>query len=84
MNAGRLDLGSRRAEESLPPLYDVTVNTAEKRLGVPIFVTRSKPEANAVPLKPGDRVAVGLNAFRVLPNYALASERGSRIVDARK
>ncbi len=69
----------------MPPLYDVTVNTAEKRLGVPIFVTRPKPEANASPLKPGDRVAVGHTAFRVLANYnALASERGSRLVDAGK
>jgi sulfate/thiosulfate transport system ATP-binding protein len=78
----RLDLVARRAEGDEPPLYNVTVNTAEKRLGVPVFVTRPKPEANSAPLRIGDRVAVGLTAFRVLPNYALASERGSRVVDA--
>ncbi len=78
----RLDLVARRAVEGEPPLYNVTVNTPEKSLGIPIFVTRPKPEANAAPLKIGDRVAVGLTAFRVLPNYALASERASRVVDA--
>jgi sulfate transport system ATP-binding protein len=78
----RLDLVARRAEEGEPPLYNVTLNTTEKRLGVPIFVTRPKPEAKASPLASGDRVAVGLMAFRVLPNYALASERASRIIDA--
>ncbi len=30
----------------------------------------------------GDRVAVGLTALRVLPNFALASERGGKIIDA--
>jgi hypothetical protein len=37
-----------------------------------------------VPLSVGDRVAIGLTTFRVLPNYALASERASRIVAFRK
>jgi sulfate transport system ATP-binding protein len=79
----RLDLVARQPAEGEPPLYNVTLNTTEQRLGVPIFVTRPKPEANAVPLANGDRVAVGLTAFRILPNYALASERASRILDAR-
>ncbi len=80
----RLDLVARRAEEGGPPLYNVTVNTPEKRLGIPVFVTRPKPEANAAPLKVGDRVAVGLTAFRVLPNFVLASERASRVIDTGK
>jgi sulfate transport system ATP-binding protein len=75
----RLDLVARRAQSEEPPLYEVTINTAERRLGVPIFVTRTKPEASASTLKVGDRVAVGLTAFRVLPNFPLASEHASRM-----
>ena len=95
----RLDLAARRAEDidTEAPLHEAianagataTVNTAanvstEKRTGTPVFVTRPKPEASAAPLRPGDRVAVGLTAFRVLPNYALASERASRVVDVER
>jgi len=32
----------------------------------------------------GDRVAVGLNSFRVLPNFALSSERGGKLFDVGK
>jgi ABC-type Fe3+/spermidine/putrescine transport system ATPase subunit len=78
----RLDLVARRGgADGEPPLYDVSVSTPEQQTGVPIFVTRPKPQASAAPLKPGDRVAVGLTAFRALPNFALASERGSRVID---
>jgi sulfate transport system ATP-binding protein len=81
----RLDLVARQpASGGEPTLYKVTINTPEKRLGVPVVVTRPKPEANSARLKVGDRVAVGLTSFRVLPNFTLASERGGRIVDARK
>jgi ABC-type Fe3+/spermidine/putrescine transport system ATPase subunit len=77
----RLDLIARQPSEGEPPLYNVTINTAEKRLGLPIFVTRPKPEVSVTALNVGDRVAVGLTAFRVLPNFALASERASRVLD---
>jgi sulfate transport system ATP-binding protein len=80
----RLDLTARQPSEGEPPLYNVTVNTLEKRTGIPVMVTRPKPEASATRLEIGDRVAVGLMAFRVLPNYALVSERGSRAVEVRK
>ena len=80
----RLDLVARAATGKEPSLYNVTINTSEKRTGIPIIATRPKPEANATRLQPGDRVAVGLTAFRVLPNFALASERGGRIVDVQK
>ncbi|MDT5262988.1 MAG: sulfate/thiosulfate transport system ATP-binding protein, partial [Acidobacteriota bacterium] len=84
----RLDIIARHPAGDEPPLYDVTINTPEKRPGVPIFVTRPKPppkpETNASALRVGDRVAVCLTVFRVLPNFALASERGSRILDANK
>lgn len=80
----RLDLAARQPSEGEPPLYTVTINTPDKRGGVPIIVTRPKPEASATRLEVGDRVAVGLTAFRVLPNFALSTERGGRIVDFRK
>jgi sulfate transport system ATP-binding protein len=80
----RLDLIAQQPSAGEPTLYKVTINTPEKRLGVPVVVTRPKPEANSARLKVGDRVAVGLTAFRVLPNFTLASERGGRIVDTRK
>jgi sulfate transport system ATP-binding protein len=79
----RLDLVASQPDPGEPTLYRVTINTTERRLGVPIIVTRPKPEASAQRLKVGDRVAVGLTALRVLPNFTLASERGGKIVDAR-
>ncbi|HEX7957511.1 MAG TPA: ABC transporter ATP-binding protein [Pyrinomonadaceae bacterium] len=80
----RLDLVARRQAEGEPPLYDVTINTPERRLGVPIFVTLPKPQAGGEALRVGDRVAVCLTSFRVLPNFPLASERGSRVLDTGK
>jgi ABC-type Fe3+/spermidine/putrescine transport system ATPase subunit len=77
----RLDLVARQPADGEPPLYEVTINTAERRHGVPIFVTRPKPEAGQAALGVGDRVAVCLNSFRVLPNFPLAAERGSRVLD---
>ena len=79
----RLDLIARQAQDEEPPLYNVTINTLDRRIGVPIIVTRPKPDANVARLQVGMRVAVGLKAFRVLPNYTLASERGSKRVDVR-
>ncbi|HEX8558493.1 MAG TPA: ABC transporter ATP-binding protein [Pyrinomonadaceae bacterium] len=80
----RLDLVARRPAAGEPPLYEVTINTAEQRLGVPIFVTRPKPEAGAAAVQVGDRVAVCLNSFRVLPSFPLASERGGQMLDTGK
>jgi sulfate transport system ATP-binding protein len=80
----RLDLVARQPTSSAPPLYNVTLNTPDRRTGVPILVTRPKPEAAATCLQVGDRVAVGLTAFRVLPNFALRSERAGRIMDVQK
>lgn len=70
----RLDL-TRRPSQEETPLYQVTINTPERMTGVPIMVTRPKPEANATRYKPGDRVAIGLTSFSVLPNYTLARQR---------
>ena len=71
----RLDLTHRRQADSEPPLYDVTVNTPERMRGVPIIGTRPKPDAKATKYKAGDRVAVGLTSFSLLPNYTLARQR---------
>jgi ABC-type Fe3+/spermidine/putrescine transport system ATPase subunit len=77
----RLDLIARQPHTGEPPLYNVAITTPEHRIGVPIIVTRPKPAANAPRLPVGARVAIGLTAFRVLPNFTLASERGSKTVD---
>lgn len=71
----RLDLTHRQQVTNEAPLYDVTINTPERMTGVPIMVTRPKPEANALRYKPGDRVAIGLTSFSVLPNYTLQKHR---------
>jgi sulfate transport system ATP-binding protein len=80
----RLDLVARQPSAGEPPLYNVTINTPEKRAGIPIIVTRPKPEAVNTRLSINDRVAVGLTAFRVIPNFTLASERAGRIIDDQK
>jgi sulfate/thiosulfate transport system ATP-binding protein len=79
----RLDLVARQSAAGEPLLYDVTINTPEKRLGIPIIVTRAKPEAMVRPLGINDRVAVGLTSFRVIPNFTLSSERAGRILDTK-
>ena len=71
----RLDLTHRTQAENEAPLYQVTVNTPERMTGVPIIVTRPKPEATATKYQAGDRVAVGLTSFSVLPNYTLVRQR---------
>jgi sulfate transport system ATP-binding protein len=80
----RLDLAARQPHAGKPPLYNVTITTPEKRTGIPIIVTRPKPEAAATRLKVNDRVAVGLTSFRVLPNFALASERAGHVLEVNK
>ncbi|HYY41685.1 MAG TPA: ABC transporter ATP-binding protein, partial [Pyrinomonadaceae bacterium] len=77
----RLDLVARQPQTGEPPLYNVAITTPERRIGLPIIVTRPKPDPSAARLQTGARVAVGLTAFRVLPNFTLASERGSKTVD---
>jgi hypothetical protein len=44
-------------------------------VGVPVMATRPKPDASATRFKIGDRVAVGLTSFSLLPNYTLARQR---------
>jgi ABC-type Fe3+/spermidine/putrescine transport system ATPase subunit len=79
----RLDLVARRPAPGEPPLYEIS-ETPERRLGVPVIVTRTKSETAAAPLRVGDRVALCLTVFRVLPNFPLSSERGGRVIDTQK
>jgi ABC-type Fe3+/spermidine/putrescine transport system ATPase subunit len=69
----RLDLTHRKGDTDA--LYEVTINTPQRMTGVPIIATRPKPEANATRYKAGDRVAIGLTSFSVLPNYTLVRQR---------
>src|SRR5687767_14485880 len=71
----RLDLAHRPQTGDLAPVYEVTINTPERMVGVPIMATRPKPDASAMRMKVGDRVAVGLTSFSLLPNYTLARQR---------
>src|SRR5205823_4329311 len=71
----RLDLTHRQQPENEAPIYQVTINTPDRMTGVPIMVTLPKPEATAIRYKAGDRVAVGLTSFSVLPNYTLARQK---------
>jgi len=71
----RLDLTHRPQTQDEAPLYQVTINTPERMTGVPIMVTRLKPDATTTRYKAGDRIAIGLTSFSVLPNYTLARQR---------
>ncbi len=77
----RLDLTQRQPAQNQPPLYEVTINTLERMTGIPIIATRPKPEASASKFNVGDRVAVGLTAFSVLPNYTLVGGRVNRALE---
>ncbi len=79
----RLDLVARAPRPGEPPLYEIS-ETPERRLGVPVIVTRTKAETGAAPLRVGDRVTLCLTTFRVLRNFPLASERGGRVIDTSK
>jgi ABC-type Fe3+/spermidine/putrescine transport system ATPase subunit len=80
----RLDFSARQPAAGETPLYGVAGPGPEQKAGIPIIVTRPKQETAAVPLQPGDVVAVGLTSFRVLPNFTLATERAGKIMDARR
>ena len=79
----RLNLMVPQLAEGKPPSHSVDTRTTE-RTGIPIIVTRPKPEADAVRLKVDEFVAVGLISYRVLPSYTLATERASRVEDMQK
>ncbi|MGH9942227.1 MAG: ABC transporter ATP-binding protein [Pyrinomonadaceae bacterium] len=80
----RLDLtAARQPAAGEPPLVGVSISAGgDRRIGLPVAVTRPKTEASALPLAVGAHVAIGLTSFRVLANFALATERASKVVDA--
>jgi len=64
----RIDLSESGGDESGETPFYLTTQTPESQTSKPIIATRPKPEATAVKLKQGDRVAVNLSSFTVLPD----------------
>lgn len=64
----RIDLSESGSSESGKTPFYLTTQTPESQTSQPIIATRPKPEATAVKLKQGDRVAVNLSSFTVLPD----------------
>ncbi len=64
----RIDLSESGSSESDETPFYLTTQTPESQTSKPIIATRPKPEATAVKLKQGDRVAVNLSSFTVLPD----------------
>jgi ABC-type Fe3+/spermidine/putrescine transport system ATPase subunit len=65
------------------PFY-LTTQTPESHSAKPVIVTRPKPEASAAKLKVGDRVALGIASFTVLPDSSTGSEKGGFAKDSSK
>ncbi len=78
----RLDLAARQLHEGTAILSTLAINQAEN--SAPIIVTRPRPEACITRLQVGDRVAVGLTSFRVLPDREVEPERERRVLDMRR
>jgi ABC-type Fe3+/spermidine/putrescine transport system ATPase subunit len=64
----RIDLSESGTGETHEDPFYLTTETPESQTSKPIVATRPKPEATAVKLKQGDRVAVNLTSFTVLPD----------------
>jgi ABC-type Fe3+/spermidine/putrescine transport system ATPase subunit len=62
----RIDLSDSGACETSDTPFYLTTETPESQSSKPIIATRPKPEASAVILNVGDRVAVGISSFTVL------------------
>jgi ABC-type Fe3+/spermidine/putrescine transport system ATPase subunit len=62
----RIDLSDSGACETNDMPFYLTTETPESHSSKPIIATRPKPEASAVSLNVGDRVAVGISSFTVL------------------
>ena len=48
--------------------------------GLPIVVTRTKWEAEEVPLEIGDPIVLALRSYRLLPHYPLGTQSGAETV----
>ena len=55
--------GSETSREGLKPVDETFLD------GLPVHVTRLKWEAGETPLEPGDRAAIGLRDYRVMPHF---------------
>ncbi|HET6670464.1 MAG TPA: ABC transporter ATP-binding protein [Pyrinomonadaceae bacterium] len=64
----QIDLSESGTSEIDETPFYLTTQTPESQTSKPIIATRPKPEATAVKLKQGDRVAVNLTSFTVLPD----------------
>jgi ABC-type Fe3+/spermidine/putrescine transport system ATPase subunit len=63
----RIDFSDSGADATDEEFY-LTTQTPESQTSKAIIATRPKPEATAMKLKQGDRVAVNLSSFTVLPD----------------
>lgn len=63
----RIDFSDSCTDETDEEFY-LTTQTPESQTSKAIIATRPKPEATAMRLKQGDRVAVNLSSFTVLPD----------------
>ena len=66
----QIDLSDSGTSEINETPFYLTTQTSESQTSKAIIATRPKPEATAVKLKQGDRVAVNLTSFTVLPDVA--------------
>ena len=75
----RIDLasGSGACESNETPFY-LTTEPPERQGAKPIIATRPKPAASTFRLRIGDRVAVGLSSFTVLPDDSRQEADGGR------
>jgi sulfate transport system ATP-binding protein len=77
----RANLFPPRRPQIDPLVTAVADEDSDSQLGIPLIVTRAKSEAAARPLRIGQSVAIGVTALRVLPNYTMAVERASHVVE---
>jgi ABC-type Fe3+/spermidine/putrescine transport system ATPase subunit len=63
----QMEVGEAECKTDETPFY-LTTETPEKRSSKAIIATRPKPEASATRLHVGERVAVSLTSFTVLPS----------------
>jgi hypothetical protein len=64
----RVDLNDSNASETNDTPFYLTTETPERERSKPIIATRSKSETSGLTLNVGDRVAVTIRSFTVLPS----------------
>ncbi|HKR61466.1 MAG TPA: hypothetical protein VJS64_17395, partial [Pyrinomonadaceae bacterium] len=74
----RIDLSDAGSCEPEETPYYLTTQTPESQTSKPIIATRTKPDATAVKLQQGDRVAVNLSSFTVLADIPPRGTEGRR------